>query len=99
MIRLKYFGLALAAELVLGASAHAQAPAPATPPTIPGLGGGELQQITVTGDIAPRIGDGAQPALTLDRDFIQKQSEQTVSLVLQRLPQNVRAFTLLVHAR
>src|ERR1700745_1880056 len=98
MIKLKYFGLVLAAELVLGRSAQAQAPAPATPATIPGQGGGELQQITVTGYIAPRIGDGTQPVLTLDRDFMQKQGEQTVYDVLQRLPQNVGAFTPIVNA-
>jgi iron complex outermembrane receptor protein len=103
MIKLKYFGLALAAELALavalGASAYAQAPAAVTnPPSIPGLGGGELQQITVTGYIAPRIGDGTQPVVTLDRDFMQKQGEQTVSDVLHRLPQNVGSFTPLVNA-
>ncbi len=98
MIKLKYFGLALAAELVLGVSAYAQAPATATPPTIPGEGGGELQQITVTGYIAPRVGDGTQPVHTLSRDFIEKQGDQTVSDVLQRLPQNVGAFTPIVNA-
>jgi iron complex outermembrane recepter protein len=103
MIKLTYFGLALAAELALavtlGGSAYAQAPAAVTnPPSIPGLGGGELQQITVTGYIAPRVGDGTQPVLTLDRDFMQKQGEQTVSDVLQRLPQNVGSFTPLVNA-
>jgi iron complex outermembrane recepter protein len=103
MSRSKYFGLACAAELgialALGASAFAQAPATApNPPTIAGQGGGELQQITVTGYIAPRIGDGTQPVLTLDRDFMQKQGEQTVSDVLQRLPQNVGSFTPIVNA-
>jgi outer membrane receptor protein involved in Fe transport len=103
MSRCKYFSLACAAELgialALGASAYGQAPAVVTnPASIPGAGGGELQQITVTGYIAPRIGDGTQPVLTLDRDFMQKQGEQTVSDVLQRLPQNVNAFTPLVNA-
>ncbi|HET9376037.1 MAG TPA: TonB-dependent receptor [Chthoniobacterales bacterium] len=103
MSRSKYFGLACAAELgivlAMGASAFAQAPATApNPPTIAGQGGGELQQITVTGYIAPRIGDGTQPVLTLDRDFMQKQGEQTVSDVLQRLPQNVGSFTPIVNA-
>jgi iron complex outermembrane recepter protein len=103
MSRSKYFGLACAAELgialALGTNAFAQAPATApNPPTIAGQGGGQLQQITVTGYIAPRVGDGTQPVLTLDRDFMQKQGEQTVSEVLQRLPQNVGAFTPLVNA-
>ena len=98
MINLKYFGLALAAELMLGVSAYAQAPATPTPSTIPGQGGGELQQITVTGYIAPRVGDGTQPVHTLTQDFIQKQGDQTVSDVIRRLPQNVGAFTPLVNA-
>src|SRR5712671_8169578 len=98
MSKIKYFSLALAAELVLGASVHAQAPATATPspPTIPGLGGGELQQMTVTGYVAPRVGDGTQPVHTINQDFIQRQGDQTVSDVIQRLPQNVGSFTPLV---
>src|SRR3982074_1719973 len=49
-------------------------------------GGGELQKITVTGYIIPRVGDGPQPVTTLDQDFINKQADQTVSDVIQRLP-------------
>jgi iron complex outermembrane recepter protein len=98
MSKIKYISLALAAELVLGASVHAQAPATATPPTIAGQGGGELQQITVTGYIAPRVGDGTQPVHTITQDFIQKQGDQSVSDVIQRLPQNVGAFTPIVNA-
>jgi iron complex outermembrane recepter protein len=66
--------------------------------TIPGQGGGELQQITVTGYIAPRVGDGTQPVQTISRDFIEKQAYTSVSDVLQHLPQNVGAFTPLVNA-
>jgi iron complex outermembrane recepter protein len=103
MSKFKHFGFACAAELgialALGTSAFGQAPAAApNPPSIPGQGGGELQQITVTGYIAPRVGDGTQPVHTLSQDFIQKQGDQTVSDVLQKLPQNVGAFTPLVNA-
>ncbi len=101
MSKLQHFGLALAAELAmtitLGSSAFAQTPA-TSPSTLPNQGGGELQQITVTGYVAPRVGDGTQPVHTLNQDFIQKQGDQTVSDVLQKLPQNVGAFTPLVNA-
>jgi iron complex outermembrane recepter protein len=56
------------------------------------VSGGELQKVTVTGYIIPRIGDGPQPVTTLDRDFISKQADQSVSEVLQRLPQSVGSF-------
>jgi hypothetical protein len=41
--------------------------------------GGELQKVTVTGYLIPRIGDGTQPVTTLDQDFINKQADQTVA--------------------
>src|SRR5215831_17167898 len=47
--------------------------------------GEELGRIVVTGYIIPRIGEGPQPVLTLDKDFIQKQSSQTVANVIERL--------------
>jgi iron complex outermembrane recepter protein len=97
MIKLKYFGLALAAELVLGASAHAQAPAAAVNPPAAGAQGGQLEQITVTGYVVPRVGEGPQPVVTLDRDFIDRQGDQTVSDVLLRLTQNSQGFTPLVN--
>jgi iron complex outermembrane recepter protein len=101
MSKFKHLGLAFSAELAiavaLGVSAHAQTPATA-PSTLPNQGGGELQQITVTGYVAPRVGDGTQPVHTLNQDFIQKQGDQTVSDVIQRLPQNVGSFTPLVNA-
>jgi iron complex outermembrane receptor protein len=52
----------------------------------------QLQQVIVTGYLIPRIGDGPQPVTTLDRDFIQKQADQTVTDVIQRLPQAVGNF-------
>ena len=59
-----------------GSPAASQAPA----------GGSELQKITVTGYIIPRVGDGPQPVITIDRNYIQQLGAQTVSDVLQRLP-------------
>jgi iron complex outermembrane recepter protein len=83
MIRLKHFGLASLAELAiavaLGASAYAQAPAQTPSQT-------ELQPITVTGYVIPRIGEGPQPVVSYDRDFIQKQANQTVTDVVRSLP-------------
>ncbi len=77
-------------------------PASAPPPAPTGQPGGtspgQLQQITVTGYIIPRVGAGTQPVTTLDRDFISKRGDQTVSDVLQRLPENVGNFTPTVNA-
>jgi iron complex outermembrane receptor protein len=59
--------------------------------------GGELEKITVTGYVVPRVGEGPQPVITLGQNFIQQQGDQTVSEVLQRLPQNSQSFTPLVN--
>jgi iron complex outermembrane recepter protein len=87
MTRIKRFGFVVAAELAivltLGVGAHAQAPAPG--PGAPEQGG-ELQTITVTGYVIPRIGEGPQPVVSYDRDFIEKQANQTVSDVLRSVP-------------
>ena len=40
---------------------------------------GQLQQVTVTGYLVPRIGDGPQPVVTLDQDFFKEQADQTVA--------------------
>jgi iron complex outermembrane receptor protein len=94
----------------LGLTARAQtaapnpAPAENTPPganAAPGTapsGGGELEQVTVTGYLIPRIGEGPQPVATLNQDFIQKQAYQTVNDVLNNYPggisvQNTQTFT------
>jgi iron complex outermembrane recepter protein len=45
---------------------------------------GELPSITVTGYLIPKVGEGPQPVLTLDRDFISKQADQTVNDLLNR---------------
>jgi hypothetical protein len=52
----------------------------------------QLQQVTVTGYLVPRIGDGPQPVVTLDQQFFKEQGDQTVADVLQRLPQNSQSF-------
>ena len=49
-------------------------------------GGGELERITVTGYIVPRIGEGPQPVISYDKDYISKTGQQTVTDVLQNLP-------------
>jgi len=48
----------------------------------------ELPKITVTGYIVPWIGNGPQPVVTLDQQFIRDQGSQTVSNLLLRLPAN-----------
>ncbi len=45
-----------------------------------------LQQVTVTGYITPRIGEGPMPVTTLDQDFFSKQGNQTLNDVLNRYP-------------
>jgi iron complex outermembrane receptor protein len=99
MIKLKHFGLAFAAELAiaaaLGASAYAQAPAPGPGATEQG---GQLQQITVTGYLIPRIGEGPQPVVSYDRDYIEKQAYQTVSDVIRTLPYSNNTLTPTVNA-
>jgi iron complex outermembrane recepter protein len=91
--RLYIRGLAAGAGLyIMSNLGVAQTPPPATaPPVTTGAAtapqqGGELERITVTGYIVPRIGEGPQPVLTLDRDFMQKQSTQAVADVIARLP-------------
>ena len=89
--------VAAAAIVLVPAAAIAQetdvAAAAAAPTTTapaatgsPAVGGGELQQVTVTGYIIPRVGNGAQPVTTYDRDFISKLASQTTSDFLQTLP-------------
>src|SRR5258707_15529263 len=89
MIKLKHIGLAFLAELAiaatLGVSAYAQAPATAPAPAGTETGG-QLQQMTVTGYVIPRVGEGPQPVVSYDRDFIEKQANQTASDVLRSLP-------------
>jgi iron complex outermembrane recepter protein len=100
MMKLICFHLVVAAELViavaLGLNAKAQVPPPGANPVNATAPGSQLEQMTVTGYVVPHVGEGAQPVTTLDRTFIEQQGDQTVSEVLQRLPQNVGGFTPLV---
>ena len=100
---------AVAAQLLLlctlGVTARAQTaeqtPAPAISQTAAQgteqTSGGELQQVTVTGYLIPRVGEGPQPVATLNQDFIQKQAYQTINDVLNNYPgglsaQNTQTF-------
>ena len=58
----------------------------------------ELKNITVTGYVVPRVGDGPEPVTTLDQDFITKQGDQTVADVLLRIPENFAGFTPALNA-
>ena len=80
------------AESVVPAAANVS-PSPVTVNPPNGAGRGQLQEVTVTGYITPRVGDGPQPVRILDQDFIQKQGDQTVADVLLRLPENLNSFT------
>src|SRR5271165_7060605 len=68
-------------------AAAAQTPASASQVSTQAASSGELKKVTVTGYIVPRVGDGPQPVLTLDRNYFQQLGEQSVSEILQRLPQ------------
>src|ERR1700739_4041854 len=102
--------IATAAQLLalstLGITSRAQQtatpnPTPATSETAAQgttqTGSGELQQVTVTGYLIPRVGDGPAPVATLNQDFIQKQAYQTINDVLNNYPgglsvQNTQTF-------
>jgi iron complex outermembrane recepter protein len=55
-------------------------------PAIQPSGGGELQRITVTGYIIPRLGEGTQPVFNIDRDWWQRRGQQNTASVLETLP-------------
>jgi iron complex outermembrane recepter protein len=99
MARSTYFRIAMAAELTiavaLGMKAYPQAPPPT--PAAPEQGG-QLQQITVTGYLIPRVGEGPQPVVSYDQDFIQKQANQTVSDVIRSLPYSNATLTTTVNS-
>jgi iron complex outermembrane recepter protein len=103
MIKLKHFGLAFVAELaivaMLGVKAYAQAPAPAPAPAPAGTEqGGQLQQITVTGYVIPRIGEGPQPVVTYDQEYFSRQAFQTTTEVLRSVPLNNAALSTFTNA-
>jgi len=66
--------------------------APQANPAAPAEQGGELQQITVTGYLIPRVGEGPQPVTNYDRSYIEKTGSQTTSDILQNLPAAVGNF-------
>jgi len=93
--------LASAALVFAPTGARSQQPAAPTAPLAPqttaptttaaasdttAAGGGELEKVTVTGYLIPRIGDGPQPVETLTRDFIERQADQNLNEVLNRYP-------------
>jgi len=103
--------MAMTAAVIIMLSSSSQgqtaAPGPVTGPTNEqSLGanpsnsptnGGELEQVTVTSYLIPRVGEGPQPVATLNQDFIQKQAYQTVNDVLNNYPgglsgQNAQTF-------
>ena len=49
----------------------------------------ELERITITGYVVPRVGDGPAPVTSLDSDYAQRRGATTVQSVLQSLPQNL----------
>jgi len=70
----------------LGLRAQAQTAPPSPAPAESPSGGGELQQVTVTGYLLPHVGDGPQPVTSYDRTYIDKTGTQDVADVLQNLP-------------
>jgi iron complex outermembrane recepter protein len=52
----------------------------------------ELQQMTVTGYIIPRVGDGPQPVYTIDKTYTERQGAQTAAQILQALPTATNNF-------
>jgi iron complex outermembrane recepter protein len=87
--------LAAAALLAIAGTSQAQQSSPSPTPAadqVAAQQSDQLQQVTVTGYLVPRIGDGPQPVVTLDQQFFKEQGDQTVADVLQRLPQNSQSF-------
>jgi iron complex outermembrane recepter protein len=58
----------------------------------------ELEHVTVTGYVVPRIGDGPAPVTSLDNNYAQRRGATTVQSVLQSLPQSVGSFTPAVNS-
>jgi iron complex outermembrane receptor protein len=102
-IRSFIWGLAMGASLYLiSNTAVAQTP-PVTQPVTTGAAtgqpqGGELERITVTGYLIPRVGEGPQPVLTLDRDYVSKQGSQSVEDVIGKLSGTSASFQQLFAA-
>src|SRR5260370_695179 len=60
--------------------------------------GGQLEQVTVTGYLIPRVGEGPQPVATLNQDFITKQAYQTINDVLNAYPGGISQQNALTFA-
>ena len=79
----------LALVSVVRAQNVVQAPANEANPAAAGAqpsGGGELQQVVVTGYLIPRIGQGPQPVTSYDQQYIKNTGYQNITDVLQTLP-------------
>jgi iron complex outermembrane recepter protein len=93
MIRNRYLRTVAAATalqfaLLFGVRITAEAQTAAPPPAASETpsGGGELQTVTVTGYLIPRVGEGPNPVTTYDQNYIQKTGYQNLTDVLQNLP-------------
>src|SRR5690349_2473685 len=85
-----FFTIALASDLHAQAAPANPAPTPVSPTAGTGIENqGQLQTVTVTGYIVPRVGEATQPVTTIDSTFIENQGDQTISDVIQKLPQTV----------
>jgi iron complex outermembrane receptor protein len=78
--------MAVTQWLVISACSSTAGAQTAAPSPGPSAANGQLQQVTVTGYIIPRVGDGPQPVTTYGQDYIEKTGSQTVSDILQNLP-------------
>src|SRR5260221_11862437 len=85
----------LAAALMPPAIVLAQAPISTSAATDTG---GQLQQMTVTGYVIPRVGEGPQQLVSYDRDFIEKQANQTANVVVLSLPSTTGTLTTYTNA-
>src|SRR5262245_16905805 len=84
--------IAYAPAGVKAQQATQSAPVTETAATQAPSGGGQLQKVTVTGYIIPRVGAGPQPVVTLDQDVFSKQADQTVGDVLERYTESLGSF-------
>ena len=90
--RIHRISVLIALAFLFSVSARSQTTnSPAVPDASPASSaeGGNLQQVTVTGYLIPRVGEGPQPVINYDKDYIDKTGDQTVSDVLQNLPASV----------
>ena len=93
-LRMVVVATALQSVALFGLALSTQAQTPSGTAAAGGnpSGGGELQQVTVTGYLVPHIGVGPQSVTTYDQDAIQKTGYQTITDVLQALPEATGNF-------